>query len=319
VRPLAPVTLDEVRRAAGRIAGEVLRTPLLALEGDGPAEIRLKLENLQPIGSFKLRGATNAVASATADELRHGIGTASAGNMARAVAWLARRRELPCTVVVPDTAPAAKTAAVEALGAEVVRVPFEAWWQAMVEGGHPAVRGLFVHPVASPAVVAGNGTIGLEIVDDLPDVAAVVVPFGGGGLSCGIACAIKALRPEVRVYAAEVATAAPLSAALAAGRPVTVDYQPSWVDGIGAGGLLDEMWPLATSVLDGSIVVELDEVAAALRRLATGNRVIAEGAGAAALAAALSGRAGAGPVVAVISGGNIDLSRVAAILRGNAA
>jgi threonine dehydratase len=319
VRPLAPVTLDEVRRAAGRIAGEVLRTPLLALEGDGPAEIRLKLENLQPIGSFKLRGATNAVASATADELRHGIGTASAGNMARAVAWLARRRELPCTVVVPDTAPAAKTAAVEALGAEVVRVPFEAWWQAMVEGGHPAVRGLFVHPVASPAVVAGNGTIGLEIVDDLPDVAAVVVPFGGGGLSCGIACAIKALRPEVRVYAAEVATAAPLSAALAVGRPVTVDYQPSWVDGIGAGGLLDEMWPLATSVLDGSIVVELDEVAAALRRLATGNRVIAEGAGAAALAAALSGRAGAGPVVAVISGGNIDLSRVAAILRGNAA
>jgi threonine dehydratase len=217
-------------------------------------------------------------------------------------------------VVAPDDAPAAKLDPVAALGARIVRVPFDAWWQALVDRGHPELDGFFIHPVSDPAVIAGNGTIGLEIVADLPEVDAVVVPFGGGGLSSGIACAVKALRRGVRVFAAEVATAAPLAASLAAGRPVEIDRAPSFVDGIGSGGVLTEMWPLVSSVLDGSIVVELEAVAEALRLLATRNRIVAEGAGAAALAAALTGQAGTGRVVAVISGGNIDTSTLAAIL-----
>jgi threonine dehydratase len=314
MQPLAPVSLDEVRAAAGRLGGVATHSPLLRLEGDAPAEIHLKLESLQPTGSFKVRGAGNALEHADPALLARGVATASAGNMARAAAWLARRRGVPCTVVAPDDAPAAKLDPVAALGARIVRVPFDAWWQALVDRGHPELDGFFIHPVSDPAVIAGNGTIGLEIVADLPEVDAVVVPFGGGGLSSGIACAVKALRRGVRVFAAEVATAAPLAASLAAGRPVEIDRAPSFVDGIGSGGVLTEMWPLVSSVLDGSIVVELEAVAEALRLLATRNRIVAEGAGAAALAAALTGQAGTGRVVAVISGGNIDTSTLAAIL-----
>jgi threonine dehydratase len=316
MEPRAAVTLDEVRAAAGRLAGIAMQAPLLRFEGDAPAEIHLKLESLQPTGSFKVRGAGNAMALADPGALAGGVATASAGNMARAVAWLAHRRRVPCAVVVPEHAPAAKLDPVAALGARILRVPFEEWWRALLEGGHPDLEGLFIHPVSNPAVIAGNGTVGLEIIGDLADVDAVVVPFGGGGLSSGIACAVKALRPGVRVYAAEVSTAAPFAASLAAGRPVEVAHTPTFVDGIGGRGVLTEMWPLASSILDGSIVVELEEVAEALRLLATRNRVIAEGAGAAALAAALTGRAGTGRVVAVISGGNIDSATLAAILNG---
>lgn len=316
MQPLEPVRLDDVRAAATRLSDVALLTPLLRLEGEAPAEIHLKLENLQPTGSFKVRGAGNAIARADPDLLARGAATASAGNMGRAVAWLAKRRGIAATVVVPDDAPAAKLEPIAGLGARIVRVSWDEWWQALVERGHPALAGLFVHPFADPVVMAGNGTIGLEIVEQLPDVDAVVVPFGGGGLSCGIACAVKALRPEVRVFAAEVATAAPLAASLAAGHPVTVDRAPSFVDGIGGRGMLADMWPLASSVLDGSIVVSVDEVADALRLLATRNRIIAEGAGAAALAAALTARAGNGRVVAVISGGNIDLRAISTILQG---
>jgi threonine dehydratase len=316
MQPLEPIRLDEVRAAAVRLDRIALRTPLLRLEGDAPAEIHLKLENLQPVGSFKVRGAGNALALAGPDLLVRGLATASAGNMGVAVAWLAHRRGLPCTVVVPDDAPRAKLDPVAALGARIVPVPFDEWWRTLVDRAHPEIEGFFIHPVSDPAVIAGDGTIGLEIVADLPEVEAVVVPFGGGGLSSGIACAVKALRPDVRVFAAEVATAAPLAAALAAGHPVQVDRVPSFVDGIGGRGLLAEMWPLVSAVLDGSIVVELEAVAAALRLLSTRNRVIAEGAGAAALAAALTGQAGSGRVVAVISGGNIDLGTVSAILAG---
>jgi threonine dehydratase len=314
MQPLAQVSLDEVRAAAARLEGLAMRTPMLRLEGDAPAAIHLKLESLQPTGSFKVRGAGNALAQAEPRLVARGVATASAGNMARAAAWLARRRGVPCTVVAPDEAPAAKLDPVAALGARIVRVPFDEWWQALVDRGHPELDGFFIHPVSDPAVIAGNGTIGLEIVADLPEVDAVVVPFGGGGLSSGIACAIKALRPEVRVFAAEVATAAPLAASLAAGHPVETERVPSFVDGIGSTGVLAEMWPLVSSVLDGSIVVELEAVAEALRLLATRNRVVAEGAGAAALAAALTGRAGSGHIVSVISGGNIDTSTLAAIL-----
>lgn len=314
MQPLAPVSLEEVRAAVARLDGVAMRSPLLRLQGEAPADVHLKLESLQPTGSFKVRGAGNALAQADPALIARGVATASAGNMARAAAWLADRRGVPCTVVAPDDAPAAKLDPVAALGARIVRVPFDEWWQTLLERGHPELDGFFIHPVSDPAVIAGNGTIGLEVVADLPDVDAVVVPFGGGGLSCGIACAVKAIRPGVRVFAAEVSTAAPLAASLAAGRPVNVERIPSFVDGIGSGGVLPEMWPLASSVLDGSIVVDLDEVAEALRLLATRNRVVAEGAGAAALAAALTGRAGSGRIVAVISGGNIDMATLSAIL-----
>jgi threonine dehydratase len=314
VEPLARVSLEDVRTAAERIRGTVIRAPLLSLDQDRGPEIHLKLENLQPIGSFKLRGATNAVAAIDPALVREGLGTASAGNMGRAVAWLARHHGVPCTVVVPDTAPAAKLDPLRDLGARIVAEPFERWWQALEEGGHPAISGTFLHPVASAAMIAGNGTVGLELLEDLPQLEAVVVPFGGGGLSSGIACAIKALRPGVRVYAAEVDGAAPFAASLAAGHPVLVEHRRTFVDGIGSGSVLGQMWPLTSSVLDGSIVISLEEVEEALRTLAGRIRVIAEGAGAAALAAALSGRAGGGPVAAIISGGNIDRNVLGEVL-----
>jgi threonine dehydratase len=317
VKPLAPIPLEEIRAARERIAGSVLRTPLvrLALE-DGPWDLFLKLENLQPIGSFKLRGAGNALERAGRAALARGVYTASAGNMAQGVAWNARRLSVPCSVVAPENAPRAKLDAIERLGARVVLVPYERWWQVLVEHRYPGLEGRFVHPVSDADVIAGNGTIGLEILEDLPEVDAVVVPWGGGGLACGIASALRALRPGVRVFAAEVETAAPLSASLAAGEPRTIDHRPSFVDGIGGRGVLAEMWPLASTLLAGSIVVTLAEVAAAIRLLATRGRVVAEGAGAAALAAALTGKAGSGPLACVVSGGNIDASKLAKILEG---
>jgi threonine dehydratase len=218
-------------------------------------------------------------------------------------------------VVVPDST-AGEARRVERLGARAVPVPFERWWQVLVEHHYPGLEGLFVHPVSDPAVMAGNGTIGLEILEELPDVDAVVVPYGGGGLSCGIASALRALRPSARVFAAEVETAAPLSAALAAGAPCAIEYRASFVDGIGGRGVLAEMWPVASALLAGSIVVSLAEVAAAVRLLATRARTVAEGAGAASLAAALTGKAGSGRVVCVVSGGNIDPAKLAKILDG---
>ena len=317
MKPLEPVALAEIRAARERIAGSIVRTPLVRLNvDDAPAEIWLKLENLQPIGSFKLRGASHAMAVADPKALARGVYTASAGNMAQGVAWNARRLGIPCAVVVPDNAPRAKLDAIERLGARVVPVPYERWWQVLVEHRYPGLEGLFVHPVSDPAVIAGNATIGLEIVEDLPALAAVVVPYGGGGLSCGIASAVRALRPAVPVFAAEVETAAPLSASLAAGKPSPIEHRASFVDGIGGRSVLAEMWPLASKLLAGALVSSLAEIAAAIRTLATRNRVVAEGAGGAALAAALAGKAGRGPLVCVVSGGNIDPAKLAHILVG---
>jgi threonine dehydratase len=250
-------------------------------------------------------------------ELAAGVVTASAGNMAQGVAWNARRLGIPCHVVVPDHAPRTKVEAIERLGGIVVPVAFERWWRVLEERSYPGLEGLFVHPVSDPAVIAGNGTVGLEILEDLPDLDTVVVPFGGGGLSCGIACALRELRPSVSVFAAEVSTAAPFSAALHAGEPVPVDYTASFVDGIGAGGLLPEMWPLAREVLAGSLVSGIDEVASAIRKMVSTVHVVAEGAGAASVAAALAGRAGSGTVVCVVSGGNIDAGVLARVLDGD--
>jgi threonine dehydratase len=250
------------------------------------------------------------------EALAKGVYTASAGNMAQGVAWNARRLGIPATVVVPDSAPQTKLAAIERLGAKAVQLPYARWWQVLEDHGYPGIEGLFVHPVSDPAVIAGNGTIGLEILEDLPDVEAVVVPFGGGGLSCGIATALKALRPETRVFASEVETAAPFAASLSAGRPVAVDHTPSFVDGIGGKSMLPEMWPLASALLAGSLVMSVTQIAAAVKLLAERNRVIAEGAGASSVAAAIAGKAGAGKIVAVISGGNIDPAKLAKILNG---
>lgn len=248
--------------------------------------------------------------------MARGVYTASAGNMAQGLAWAARALGVPCSVVVPDNAPRTKLAAVERLGGKPVKVPFAEWWQVIVDHHYPGLDGVFVHPVSEPAVMAGNGTIALEILEDLPDVDAIVIPFGGGGLSSGIASGIRALRPGIKVFASEVETAAPLSASLAAGHARSIDHTPSFVDGIGGRSVLEEMWPLASSLLDGSIVVSVAETARAVRLLAERNRVIAEGAAATSVAAALSGRAGSGKVACVISGGNIDADKLAAILQG---
>src|SRR5919201_6228394 len=312
-----PVALEEIRAAARRISDTIVRTPLIRLEHERtPAEIFLKLENLQPIGSFKLRGAGNALELVDPRELEEGVWTASAGNMAQAVAWHARERRVRCTVVVPETAPTTKVDAVARLGAEVVKVPFATWLEVFRTRSYPGMDGVFVHPFSDPAVMAGNGTIGLEIVEDLPDAAAVLIPYGGGGLSCGIASALRALAPACKVYACEVDTAAPLAASLAAGQPVEVDHTASFVDGIGAPAVFPEMFALARQLLDGALVVGLDDIAAAIRLLVECNRVVAEGAGAAPVAAALGGRAGTGKLVCVVSGGNLDTTKLQAILAG---
>jgi threonine dehydratase len=311
------IELAEIEAARERIAGTAIRTPLLRLPVEGPpAGLYLKLENLQPIGSFKIRGATNAVLLAPASARSQGLVTASAGNMAQGVAWAARTLGVPATIAVPEHAPEAKLAAIARLGGRVLKLPYDDWWNVIVTSQVDGAEGLFVHPVQDPGVMAGNGTIGLEILDDLPDPDAVVIPYGGGGLTVGIASAIKALRPETKIFTAEPETGAALAAAMAAGRPVDVDYRASFVDGSGSRRVLDSMWPLVRPLVDGALSVGIAEVAAAVRLMAERARVIAEGAGALALAAALSGQAGSGKVVCVVSGGNINLGQLAEILTG---
>ena len=288
----------------------------MRLNVEAPAEIYLKLENIQPIGSFKLRGAYNAARRADPSEVEQGLSTASAGNMGQGVAWAARELGVPSTVIVPDYAPQTKVGAMERLGARVLKAPFDDWWTAMENSRIEGVDGLFLHPVENEDLMAGNGTIALEILEDLPDPDVVLIPYGGGGLTTGIASAIKQERPETKVYAVEQNTAAPLNATLEAGEMTAIDYQVSFVDGAGAKALLPKMWALVEPLIDGAYTVSLDEVAEAIRVLAERQRVIAEGAGALALAAALSGRAGGGKVVCIVSGGNIDFAVLSQILAG---
>ena len=309
------IALEQIRGAQERISWKVVRTPLVRLPSESPA-IYLKLENLQPIGSFKLRGALNAISQLPAAELEAGVVTASAGNMGQGVAWAARELGVPAAVVTPEGAAETKVAAIERLGGRVVKVPYERWWEAMVESRFPELDGVFVHPVYEEQMMAGNGTIGLELLEDLPDIDAVLVPFGGGGLSVGIASAVKALRPETLVYAVEPATGAPLTASLAAGELRKIDYEPSFVDGSGSPAVLPKMWELARGALDGAVSVSIADTAAAVRLLAERARVVAEGAGALSLAAALAGHGGTGTVVCIVSGGNIDSSKLATILSG---
>ena len=314
------IELREIEAARARIADVAVRTPLVRLRADdAPAEIYLKLETLQPIGSFKIRGATNAVRLAPEEERRLGLVTASAGNMAQGVAWAGRELGLPVTIAVPEHAPQAKLRAIERLGGKALKMPYDDWWQAIVTSRVEGVDGLFVHPVQDEGVMAGNGTIGLEILEDLPDPDAIVIPYGGGGLTVGIASAILAFRPQTKIYTAEPATGAALAAALAAGSPADVEYSPSFVDGSGSRRVLDSMWPRVQPLVDDAFSVPIADAAAAVRTLAERAHVIAEGAGALAAAAALAGRAGTGKVVCIVSGGNIDMAKLAGILEGGAA
>jgi threonine dehydratase len=328
------ISLEEIREARRCIEGSALRTPLVPLNApDLGVRAFLKLECLQPIGSFKIRGATNAMAHMDPRELARGVLTASAGNMAQGVAWRARALGIPATIVAPETAPRAKLDAIERLGGRILLAPYDVWWRTFQERAYPGVDAVFVHAFDDPRVMAGNGTIGLEILEDLPDLDAIVVPWGGGGLACGIASAVKALRPACRVYAAEVATAAPLAPSMAAGEPRAVDYTPSFVDGIGGKSVFPEMWARAREggLIDGVLVASVAEIAAAVRLLVERNHVVAEGAGACALACALrhfSEGADAPPpawgpapvpgsrVACIVSGGNIDAAKLATILTG---
>jgi threonine dehydratase len=311
-------TIDDIRAARVRLHDSGLRTPLIRFEPDevGP-EIFLKLENLQPIGSFKIRGALNRMRAADGKALAGGVYTASAGNMAQGVAWAARAMGVVATAIVPDSAPRTKLEAIQRLGARVERVSYDEWWDAMRDHGRVGMTGLFVHPFADRLVMAGNGTIALEVLEALHDVDAFYIPWGGGGLACGIAVGLRALKPDVQVYACEVEGAAPLAASLSAGSPQSIENQRSFVDGIGGPHLFAEMWPLASTLVTASVSVTVDQAAEAVRLLARRGRVVTEGAGAVALAAARQ-HARTNPrlrrIVCIVSGGNIDESMLATIL-----
>ncbi len=313
-----PVSPDEADGARRRISGRVVRTPLVPLNLDSaPGEVFLKLENLQPVGSFKLRGVTNAVLQIPKEDLADGVWTVSAGNTAQALAWTARDLGVPMTAVVPENAPDTKLANIERLGGSYLKAQFEDFARVFATRTYPGANGRFIHPFSDPSVMAGNATIGLEILEDLPDMDAVVAAYGGGGLCCGIASAVKSARPDAKVYATEASTSAPLAAAFEAGEPTRIDYSLSFVDAIGSPIVQPEMFALARRLLDGSLVVDLAQAAEAVRVLASRNHVIAEGGGAVPVAAALAGMAGGGRVVCVVSGGNIDPGRLATILDGD--
>jgi threonine dehydratase len=311
-----PIELADILAARQRIQGTIVRTPLVRLPlPPGSPDVRLKLENLQPINAYKLRGAANAVALLSDEERQRGVWTISAGNAGQGVAYAARQAGVPCTVVAIETAPAAKLERMQALGARLVLVAYDVAWRALEERAFPGVEGTFVHPFDDHDFIAGHATIGLEILEDAPDTAAVVAAIGGGGLITGVASAVKALAPEVKVWGAEPETAAPAALSFRMGSPQTfAQWQPSFVDGAGGQSVFPRMWQRMAPLVEGSIVVSLEETRSAMRLLAERVRVIAEGAGALAPAAALSGRAGPGPVVAIVSGGNIDLSKFAELI-----
>ncbi len=320
--PLRLPSAADVDAARANIAGIARRTPLWRLDvqiprADGPpANIYIKLENLQPLGSFKIRAAVNAMKTADPAALRKGVLAPSAGNFGQGLAWVAREMGVQATIVAPDGSAATKVAALEALGARVIRLPFDDWWTVMSSRKFDGVDGLFFHPVADSTVVAGNATIGAEILEDLPGVDTVIAPFGGGGLISGIGSVMRRQRSKVRMIAVESQAAQPAAAALAAGRPIKVSFDQSFVDGIGSATVLDEMWPLVRETVDQALCASFGEITNAIRHLALKHRIIAEGAGAAAVALALSGKAGGGDIVCIISGGNIDASKLSAILSG---
>ena len=311
------IALEEIRRAREVLEGTAIRTPLVRLDVDSDTEIWLKLELLQPVRSFKIRGAGNAILQATDAELAGGVLTASAGNMAQGVAYAARLRGVPATIVVPGHAPQTKIDSIERYGGRVIRVPYDEWWQVLVTGRYEGADGLFIHPVADDRVMAGNGTIGLELLEQLDGFDTVAVPYGGGGLLTGIASAVKQARPDVKFFAVEPETGAPATATLRAGVPTAVEYTPSFVDGSGSRELIPRVWEQASQLLDGAVAMPIPAVAEAVRVIAERTRVIAEGAGALAVAAAMGGHLdGAKKAVCIVSGGNIDPAVLSRILIG---
>jgi threonine dehydratase len=311
------IALDEIRRAREVLEGTAIRTPLVRLDVDSDTEIWLKLELLQPVRSFKIRGAGNAILQATDAELAGGVLTASAGNMAQGVAYAARLRGVPATIVVPEHAPQTKIDSIERYGGRVIRVPYDEWWQVLVTGRYEGADGLFIHPVDDDRVMAGNGTIGLELLEQLDGFDTVAVPYGGGGLLTGIASAVKQARPDVKFFAVEPETGAPATATLRAGVPTAVEYTPSFVDGSGSRELIPRVWEQASQLLDGAVAMPIPAVAEAVRVIAERTRVIAEGAGALAVAAAMGGHLdGAKRAVCIVSGGNIDPAVLSRILIG---
>jgi threonine dehydratase len=317
---IRPVTLAEIKEARARIQGTIVRTPLIRLElGKGYPDIRLKLENLQPINAYKLRGAANAVAMLSDSERKRGVWTISAGNAGQGVAYAARQAGVPCTVVAIETAPKAKIERMRALGAKLVLVPYEVAWQALDERAYKGVEGTFVHPFDDHNFIAGHATMGLEILEDAPDTAAVIAAIGGGGLVSGVGSALKALKPTVKVFGVEPETAAPFARSFAqGGAKIFTDWKASFVDGAGGQSLFPRMWQRMKPVVDGALVVTLEETRQAMRVLAEKSRVVSEGAGALSVAAALGGKAGAGPVVAIVSGGNIDLKTFCELIAASA-
>lgn len=308
--------LQQIESARARLAGVVARMPVVRAAAPSERRVHLKLENLQPPGSFKLRPIANAMLSRPPGALSAGVHTFSSGNSSVAMAWMARRIGTTATAVVPEGAAESKLALLRALDARVVTQPFAQWWSAVAAGGDSRFDSLYIDAVRDPAASAGSGTIALEILEDLPDVQAIFVPFGGGGLACGIANALRAARSSVKVIACELATAHPFKAARDAGGPVETPCDPGFVTGVGFGSVLPEMWPLASRLIDDCLTVSLSEVVEAIRLLAERNKVVAEGAGAIPVAAALSGRHGFSRVCAVVSGGNVDPALLAKILRG---
>lgn len=315
-----PIALADIEAARARIDGTCVRTPLVRLElGADFPDIRLKLENLQPINAYKLRGAANAVALLSDAERRLGVWTISAGNAGQGVAYAARKAGVPCTVVAIETAPASKLERMRALGAKLVLVSYEGAWQALDKRAYPGVEGTFIHPFDDDAFIAGHATMGLEILEDAPDVAAVICGVGGGGLITGVGSALKAKKPDAKLWAAEPETAAPFARSLAMGSPQTFpEWQASFVDGAGGQSVFPRMWERMKPLVDGSIVVTLDQTRRAMRLMAEKARIIAEGAGCLPLAAALTGQAGQGPIVCVVSGGNVDLKTFCDILQATA-
>jgi len=308
-------TLDDIRAAAERLAEHIVQTPLLPLYiRGGPDNVFLKLENLQPIGAFKVRCMGNAMLTADKDDLRHGVYTASSGNAGLGLAWMADILGISARVYVSDTAPEGKLEAMRRFGAEIRLLTVDDWWKIIVNSCHPTDPGFYVDAVRSPSAMAGNGAIGLEIAEQIADVDRVIVPFGGGGVACGIAAAMRALKPDVKLIVAESDAAIPVTAALEAGRPVPVTVKSSFISGAGAPSVLEEMWPLVSQLVDGTIVSSVTEVADAVRLLLEQNHIVAEGAGAIALAAALSGEGGTGKTVCVVTGGNIDRRVLSKIL-----
>jgi threonine dehydratase len=316
LEPVRPIALADIQAARGRIAATILRTPLVRLElGPGYPDIRLKLENLQPINAYKLRGAANAVALLSEAERKRGVWTISAGNAGQGVAYAARQAGVPCTVVVIETAPESKIERMRALGARLVPVTYEMAWKALEDRSFPGVEGTFVHPFDDYNFIAGHATMGLEILEDAPDTVAVIAGIGGGGLITGVGSALKALNPGIKVWGAEPETAAPAALSFARGSPqVFKDWTASFVDGAGGQSLFPRMWERMKPVVDGCVVVSLDQTKKAMQLLAEKARIIAEGAGALSVAAALTGKAGPGPIVAIISGGNVDLKKFCEII-----